>query len=220
VCHNGLRTMKLTKYPQSCLKLEHAGQAVLVDVGTLATAEFRLADFGRLDAVLYTHSHADHFDAALLPELAQAGVALYGNSNVAEAAGGTKIEIIEDGEELVVAGFKVRAIQMEHCLMTDGSPAGIPNTGFLINDQLLLPGDSTDDPGIKVKILAVPIFGPDISPRDAFSQMQATAAAKVIPVHYDVAGINPEVFAMFAKLGGTSLETEIITLDNGEAVEL
>ncbi|HSX41417.1 MAG TPA: MBL fold metallo-hydrolase [Candidatus Saccharimonadales bacterium] len=212
--------MTITKYPQSCLKIEKDGRTLLVDVGTLATAEFGLKDFGHFDAVLFTHSHPDHFDPKFLPQLIKAGATLYGNGDVAARADGSKVELVDDNEELVVAGFKIKAHPMEHCLMTDGSPAGIPNTGYLLDDHLLLPGDSTEDVGIKAKVVAIPIFGPDISPHDAFKQSTDTEAEIVIPVHYDVAQINPDVFKIFAGLGSESLKAKIHTLENGESIQV
>lgn len=211
--------MKITKYPQSCLTIEHEGRRLLIDIGTLATAKYSLTDFGAVDAVLFTHSHADHFDAAILPQLAASGVGIYGNSHVAQSAGETHVEVVEEGEELLIAGFKAKAYAMEHCLMTDGSPAGIPNTGFLINDHLLLSGDSTEDVGVTAPVVAAPIFGPDISPKDALDLVRATKATKVLPVHYDVAGMNPEVFARFSSLGGKTLEFTVTPLKNGESAE-
>jgi L-ascorbate metabolism protein UlaG (beta-lactamase superfamily) len=190
---------------------------LLVDIGTLATAAYSLADFGDVDAVLFTHSHLDHFDVKVLPELAANGTAIYGNSDVAQSAGRTKIELIDPGEELVVAGFKLKAYAMEHCLMVDGSPAGIPNTGFMVNNRLLLPGDSTEDVGITAEVVALPIFGPDISLHDAYKLAQTTKAAKVIPVHYDVAGMNPGIFKM---LGSHGLTAEVVTLENGQSTEI
>jgi len=209
--------MKITRYPQSCLKIERNGQALLVDVGTLATAAHKVSEFGHFDAVLFTHTHADHFDIEALPELAATGAQIYGNANVAQSADSTQVEVIADNEELVVADFKIKALPMEHCLMANGLPAGIPNTGFLINDSLLLPGDSTLDVGVTANIVAVPIFGPDISLKDAYAMAEATKAKTVIPVHYDVAGMNPKVFEMLA---GRGLSAKVVTLAPGESAEV
>lgn len=213
--------MKITKYTQSCLKIDNnEGTSLLVDVGTLTTGEYKVEDFGAFDAVLFTHSHFDHFDIKILPQLAATGAAIYGNADVAQSAGDTAVEIIENGEELVIAGFKIKACHMEHCLMVNGEPAGIPNTGFLINDSLLLPGDSTQDVGMKADTIALPIFGPDISYKDAFAQLKTVGASKAIPVHYDVAGINPESFTMLAQLGAQELGAEIHALSSGESIEI
>lgn len=210
--------MKITRYPQSCLKIEHRGRALLIDVGTLATAKYSVSDFGHFDAVLFTHTHADHFDVTKLEELAATGAQIYGNANVAQSSGKAQVsvEVINDSEELVIADFKVKALPMEHCLMANGSPAGIPNTGFLINDRLLLSGDSTEDIGVTAEIVAVPIFGPDISLKDAYLMAQVTKAKTLIPVHYDVSGMNPKVFEMLA---GRGLDASVVILASGESAE-
>ncbi|HUC20151.1 MAG TPA: MBL fold metallo-hydrolase, partial [Candidatus Polarisedimenticolaceae bacterium] len=144
--------MKITKYPQSCLKLEHNNRALLFDLGTLATAAYSLNDLGDFDAVLFTHRHPDHFDVRILPELLGRGITCYGNADVGQAAGNLAIEVIEDGEELVIADFKIKTCHLEHCLMVGGS-SGVPNTGYLINDSVLIPGDSVVDPGFTCNVL-------------------------------------------------------------------
>ena len=210
--------MKITKYPQSCLKIENEGRALLVDVGTLATAEYSVSDFGHFDAVLFTHRHIDHLDPDAIKPLAETGATIYGNADVAQfLADRYKIEVIDDGEELVVADFRLKAFHMEHCLMVDGSKAGVQNTGFLIDGSLLLPGDSVEDIGIIAEIVALPVFGPNISLHDAFDLAKATKATKLIPVHYDVAQMNPE---LFVHLGGKSLDADIVIIENGESTEV
>jgi L-ascorbate metabolism protein UlaG (beta-lactamase superfamily) len=207
----------VTKYPQSCLTIVKDGRCLLVDPGTLAMADHRVKDFGKFDAVLYTHSHADHLDVAIIDELAATGATLYGNSDVAKVVGHNQIEVIEDGEELVVAGFKIKAYHMEHCLMVDGSK-GVPNTGFMLDDHFLLPGDSVEDVGVKAEAIALPVFGPDISLHDSYRLLVATKAKTVIPVHYDIAHLNPGVFEM---LGGKYHPSiQIKTIKNGESVEV
>lgn len=211
--------MHITKYPQSCLKIEKDGRALLVDVGTLATQKYSVSDFGKYDAVLFTHCHGDHFDKDVLAELANGGdITLYGNDDTAKAAGDEAIEVITDGEELVVAGFKIKAFNMEHCLMPDGSPAGIANTAYLIDDTLLLTGDSTEKVDLKPKAVALPIFGPDISFKDAFTFARDHEVQEVIPVHYTIVGMNPSSFGMFSDMyKGT---WKLHALADGESVDL
>lgn len=209
--------MQLTKFPQSCLKIAGNGGAILVDPGTVATAKYTLRDFGHVDAVLYTHSHSDHLDLGLIDGLLESGATLYGNIDVAGKVGAGRIEVVEGGEELVVAGFKVKAYDMQHCLMVDGSP-GVPNTGYLIDGKLLLPGDSVQDVGVSADVLAVPIFGPDISYRDAYAMSQNVKARVVIPVHFDIAEMNPEVFVMLGGQYHPRAQVKIVA--NGECIEL
>jgi L-ascorbate metabolism protein UlaG (beta-lactamase superfamily) len=213
--------MRITKFPQSCLKIEKDGRAILVDPGTLATGKFSLSDFRKFDAVLYTHSHADHLDLAVVDEVVATGAALYGNQNVAEVIGGDRVKVIEDGQELEIAGFQVKAYHMEHCLMVDGTK-GVQNTGYVLDGVLLLPGDSTEKvPGLQIEHIALPIFGPDISYHDAF-QMAADYQAKVVfPVHFDVVGIDGSTFEYFVQhVGEKPADFKVEVVPNGQSIEI
>ena len=62
--------MRITKYEHACLLIEEA-RTVLIDPGNF-TRESGLLDITtlpKLDAILYTHEHQDHFDLALLKDL-------------------------------------------------------------------------------------------------------------------------------------------------------
>lgn len=210
--------MRVTKFPQSCLVIQKNGGRILIDPGTLASAEFSVKDFGKIDAVIYTHSHGDHLDESIVDELITTGATLYGNADVAGVIGGDKVEVIDDGDELVIAGFKVKAYHMEHCLMVDGSKA-VPNTGFLFDDYLLVPGDSTEDVGIKASVLALPVFGPDISFHDAFDLVKATGAVAAVPIHYDVVGMPTDGVKRFSRyFPGGHLKVEVLA--NGESTDI
>lgn len=209
--------MHVTKYPQSCLKVEADGRAILFDLGQPATTKYQLGDFGKYDAVIYTHRHADHLDIDAAKRLHAAGTPLYGNADVAAAVGGGMVEVVGDGEELVIAGFKLKSYALEHCQMVNGS-AGVPNNGYMINDQLLLPGDSTEVGSLRAYAAALPIFGPDISLHDAYQAAERLSAEVVIPVHYDVAEMNP---AIFERLGGRfNPAFQIKVVADGHSVKL
>lgn len=211
--------VKITKYTQSCLKVEVDGRALLFDVGKLTTPDYGLKDFGDIEAVLFTHSHMDHFDPDFVAEANRAGIQVYGNANVAQLAGDNQVEVIEDGEELVIADCKIKATNIEHCLMVDGSAAGVPNTSYLVDERLLIPGDPSEIEGITAEILAAPLFGPDISFKDAFMMAKSVKAKDLIAVHYDVVGMSPNGFS---RLGGESFhpEAKVHYLKNGQSIEL
>jgi L-ascorbate metabolism protein UlaG (beta-lactamase superfamily) len=212
--------MTITKYPQSCVTIAKDGQTLLVDAGSLATAKFGMEQLGAVSAALYTHSHPDHLDVDFCHQLLAAGVTIYGNQDVADRIGDAKVEVIDDNEELVIAGFQVKTIHMEHCLMADGS-RGVPNTGFILDEDLLIPGDSTVDIGITVGTVLAPIFGPDISIHDAYQMAVRLKARLAIPVHYDVAKMDPAIFQQLATLPGHPvLPFRIKTLENGSSTDI
>lgn len=209
--------MTITKFPQSCLKIERGGGAIIFDIGIIATAKFGLDDFGKLDAVIYTHRHVDHLDLQMAKQINQAGIAIYGNQDVSDAIGGNIVEVVEEDEELVVAGIRLKAVDLPHCLLVDGSTT-VPNTGFIVDDSLLIPGDSTETRGIKVKLAALPIFGPDISFKDTYQMAVDLEAERVIPIHYDIAKMDPHTFELLG--GDFNDQFKVQVLEDSESTQL
>jgi L-ascorbate metabolism protein UlaG (beta-lactamase superfamily) len=81
----------------------------------------------------------------------------------------------------------------------------------------LIPGDSTEQVGITAEIVAVPIFGPDISYHDAFEMAEAYEAKTVIPVHFDVARMDPTTFEFFTNhVGARGGNYKVAIIPNGE----
>ncbi|WP_231610980.1 MBL fold metallo-hydrolase, partial [Rhodococcus sp. CX] len=61
--------MRLTHFGHSCLLVEHRGAKILFDPGTFSHG---FEGITGLDAILVTHQHPDHADAARLPALLDA----------------------------------------------------------------------------------------------------------------------------------------------------
>lgn len=208
--------MKITKYPQSCLLLEKDDKRILIDPGNFVAEKYQAEDFLPLDGVLVTHRHADHADAGLLGDLAEAGVRIVTNADTAGVLAGITTEVIEDGSEIKLGGFKVQAHELPHCLMVDGS-AGPPNTGFIINDTFFHPGDGVSTSGVAVQVAAVPIAGPDVSPHDAYEFIESLGVQTVIPIHYNFFIADPDFFKKI--VAGFDGKVSIVPLQDGEAVD-
>ncbi len=206
--------MKVTRYFQSCLLIEEGVARILIDAS--ADDADRFGEFGKLDALLYTHEHADHFDADLAQKFADAGVAVYANASTAKQMK-SQPNIVTDGDEFVIAGLKIKAIELPHCLMVDGSP-GPQNTGYLIGGKLFDPGDGKDLAGLMIDNLVVPIQGPDISFKDAFDFANQLKAKQLIPVHYDTMGAKPEMLKKVCEW--FELPYKITILEMGESTEI
>jgi L-ascorbate metabolism protein UlaG (beta-lactamase superfamily) len=205
--------VKITRYFQSCLLIEENGARILIDPS--GQERDRLADFGELDAVLYTHEHSDHFDANMAQDFVeQAIAAVYSNASTAKLIDASKTEV-KDGQEFEVSGLKIKAIELPHCLMVDGS-AGPQNTGFLINGKLFHPGDGKELKNLNVDTLALPIAGPDISLKDAYAFAVQVAANQVIPIHHDYLGGNPDFLGGYLNKKGIKVHGLTI----GDSVEL
>lgn len=207
--------MKVTKYPQSCLLIEKKDTRIVIDPGTVFSSKYSVDDLGKLDAVLYTHKHADHFDELLLAPFKQAGVALFANQSTAELIK-ENVTTIRDKDEWVIGSFSVQARELDHCLMADDSP-GPQNTGYVINDTFFHPGDGVAIEGLQVDSAAVPIAGPSVSVKDAFDFAKQIHAKRMIPIHYDVFKEDPALVAKFND--SLSLGYEVIVLQDGQSTE-
>jgi len=205
--------MKVTRYFQSCLLIEEGDARILIDPS--GQEKDRLGEFGKLDAVFYTHEHGDHFDAGMARDFVEQGVApVYANSSTAKLIEASKTEV-KDGQEYDINGLKVKAIELPHCLMVDGSTS-VQNTGYLFNGELFHPGDSVELEGLSVDALAVPISGPDISLKDAYAFTMKLGAKQVIPIHYDFLGGNPDYLG--GSLNKKGVKVHGLTI--GDSVEL
>ncbi|WP_165492101.1 MBL fold metallo-hydrolase [Egibacter rhizosphaerae] len=206
--------MRITKYPQSCLVIEKDdGGRLLLDPGLPAVRAYDVDAFGSVDAVLYTHRHPDHWDPDSMRELIDRHAEVYGNADLRVAAGDEPVQPLDDGDEADVAGYTVRAIDLEHMPMVNGAP-GPQNTAFLIDGTLLHPGDGLDASGLRAPLLAVPLAGPSASMRDAYRLTEQVGARQAIAIHYDVFPSDPERFARECDVA------EVVVLDDGQAVDL
>ena len=205
--------MRVTKYPQSCLVVEHDGARLLIDPGSFLTAAHDLAQLGTIDALLVTHRHIDHIDPDVVAPLRERGVEIVGNADVAELLAGHEVTVVEDGQRFTAAGVEVTAYDLPHVPMVDGSP-GPPNTGFLLDGHLFHPGDGLEITGLRAPTVAAPICGPSISFRDAYAFVQRLGAETVVPIHYDAFVADPAHFARVCDVA------EVVVLSDGESAEV
>lgn len=206
--------MKITKYTQSCLLIEDGNGRVLIDPS--AAEKDHLDSMGKLDAVLFTHEHSDHFDADVAKLLASQGVKIYANASTAKLIDAELTEV-SDGQEFVAGGIDIKALELPHCLMPDGSQ-GPQNTGYLISGRLFHPGDGKEIDGLSADILAVPIAGPDISIKDACDFLKQVSAKDAVPIHFDMMNARPDFFVRLAQR--YQMPFNVHPLAHGENVEL
>jgi L-ascorbate metabolism protein UlaG (beta-lactamase superfamily) len=203
--------MRLTKFPQSCLVIEKGGARLAIDPGSITMDRHEIDELGHLDAVLYTHRHHDHFDERYVDALLDTGARLYGNADVCTLV--EDMHQVSDGEPIEVGGLEILPHDLPHVPMVNGS-AGPPNTGYLVDGELFHPGDGMDLPGLRARILAVPIAGPSISFRDAYIFVQRSSATMAVPMHYDFFLADPEQFGGFCDIA------DVVVLGPGESAEL
>lgn len=208
--------MKVTRFEQSCMLVEIGKTRILMDPGFPFTEKHTIDELGDLDAVFITHEHADHFDREFCEELAK-GAKVHVNESTDKLLKHPDKIVVKDNDLVEVGKVRVKVLELPHCLMPDGSE-GPQNTGYLINDLFFHPGDGVDIKGLRVENLAVPIIGPDVSIKDAFQFAREVGAKKAIAIHYDIFGVKPAVYKMFAERNNQPFE--IVELKSGESIKL
>jgi L-ascorbate metabolism protein UlaG (beta-lactamase superfamily) len=208
--------MKVTKYPQSCLLLEHNNKRLLIDPGSLVPKRFKVSDLLPIDGILITHEHVDHADPDFIRSLLSGQTTpIIGNKSTADTLGSLIAQVVQDGEKFEVAGFAVKAFELPHCRLVNGSP-GPQNTGYIINNTFFHPGDGIEVKNLNIDSAAVPIAGPDISPYDVFQFVKNLGCHTVIPIHYDYFPGDPQFMATILN----NNLVKVIALENGESVEV
>jgi L-ascorbate metabolism protein UlaG (beta-lactamase superfamily) len=208
-------TMKVTKYPQSCLLLEKEGKRIVIDPGNFFAAKYTLKDLGELSAVIYTHRHSDHADVAVFENIKQASIPSYGNADVCAVLGQEIVQVVS-GNEFEVAGFTIMPHDIEH-FKVDPVMGPPQNTGYIIDGTFFHPGDGHENNGVKVDDFAVPIAGP-FDYEHVIEFIRSVGAKRVIPIHFsnqERYPVDPSKFMHVAE--GVA---EIILLEDGQSTEL
>jgi len=139
--------------------IEEKGVRLLTDPGAF-TADKHSTLTG-LDAILYTHEHADHYHLQSLQALLKNNpkAVVLCNTSVAAllAKEGIAHEVVQDGGISEVKGVPVSGHGTTHAVIHSSLPP-MQNTGFYIADRLWYPGDELGvDPGVQPDIMALPL---------------------------------------------------------------
>lgn len=208
--------MKVTRYPQSCLVIQKGQGKIVIDPGINFLEHHTFSEIADVDAVLYTHQHADHYDEAIANEFKIQKTPIICNASTA-ALIGDGCMVIDDKTHFEVAGMQVQARELPHMLLPNGVE-GPQNTGYVINGVLFHPGDGKDIDDLFVANLALPITGPDMSLKQSFDFARKLQAKKVIPIHYDVLGADAHMYHHYATKA--FMPFKMIVLADGESTEL
>jgi len=173
--------MRFTKLAHAGVKLVKDGATLVIDPGTFGSGTQALAE---ADAVLITHEHGDHLDAAALRKAldARPGLQVWASTAVAGQLGsfGGRVQPVRHGDAFAAAGFQVHVYGQEHAPSHREIPV-VPNTGFLVDGEIFHPGDALTVPGEHVPTLLVPVCAPwlksaefvdyfrEVSPRRGFA---------------------------------------------------
>jgi L-ascorbate metabolism protein UlaG (beta-lactamase superfamily) len=178
--------MRMIKYTHACVRLVDGDRSLLIDPGTWAED---VAFEGATD-VLVTHEHADHIDLPRLvalhgrnPELRVHLPASVATKVSAEApAFAPAVTVVAVGDTFEAAGFSVRAVGGKHAVIYDGIP-DTANIGYVIDNAVYHPGDSTFVPDGSVETLLVPTMAPWLKLAEAIDFVRAVRPARAFSIH-------------------------------------
>lgn len=180
--------MIIRKYLHSCLCIEANGKRLLIDPGSHSFIEKKIKpeDIDKVDVIVLTHSHGDHYDPEalkVLRELKPCTIVTHSELGERLAKEGLPYEKIESGETKMVEGFRIQAFDTMHGPIP--TPTVPRNFSYLINERVFHPGDSFTVPADvkKCEILFLPIAGPWLTLVEAFAFARALEPKMVIPAH-------------------------------------
>jgi L-ascorbate metabolism protein UlaG (beta-lactamase superfamily) len=174
--------MQLTKFGHACVRVESAGQRLVIDPGGLSDPHA----LDGADAVLVTHEHFDHFSEDTLRRALQQNplLRLWTNAAVGGKLAdlGARVTVVGEGEVFSAAGFEVKVHGTWHEVIHPDIPR-VTNIGFLIDDALFHPGDALTVPDTAVDTLLLPVHGPWSTTGQLIDYVREVAPRQVIGVH-------------------------------------
>lgn len=208
----------LTRWGQSCVRLEGPDGTLVIDPGVYGRSAEALSG---ADAVLLTHEHPDHVDAAVV---AASGLPVWGPAPAlatvaAAGAAEDRLHAVHSGDDMTVAGMQVQVLGEWHAVIHPDVPQ-VPNVGYLVAGAVLHPGDAFVEvpPGTSVQVALTPVSGPWFLLADALDWVRAIRPVRVVPIH-DV--MLSEVGLRSARDWLSRLApAPVVTPDPGEVVEV
>jgi L-ascorbate metabolism protein UlaG (beta-lactamase superfamily) len=214
--------MKITKFVHSCLLVESPGHNVLIDPGifTWSSRMLHINNLPRLDHIVITHEHADHYDEQGLKKLSHRfpHTTIITNDNLAEKIKALRLPRLPNP---VHAGSDDNLIVFEavHEPLPLDTPQ-VPNIGVHIDDKLTHPGDSYAFEHTR-EILALPLTGPFASYKQALDIIVKLKPKIVVPLHdWEWHRAARENRYTRAKELLKNHKIDFIELENAEQVEL
>jgi len=223
--------MKIHKLSHCCLVIdvkvstEKAGKGherrILLDPGFYSVEKH--IKVNKIDTVMITHEHTDHFHIESLKELIKnhPDVEVITNDIVGEmlAKEGIEHRVMEHGNIIDIEGVRIEAYGEKHALIHKSVPP-VSNVGFLIEEKssegkshnFFFPGDAFTLIDKEIDVLALPVAGPWMKLSEAIDYALQVKPKKAFPVH-DAVRI-PTVHNLPEKILGIN-GIEFIKLEEG-----
>ena len=176
--------MKLTKHEHACVVFEKEGASFVIDPGSFSPHAASI--ISGADAILLTHEHYDHVNAAAINEAlaTRPELRVYAPFALAGTFGAHpgQFTAVSAGDELTVAGFAVTVHGDTHAVIHPDIPV-VPNVGYLVDETVYHPGDAYFVPGVTVETLLLPTSGPWMKLGEAADYVRAVHPRRVVQIH-------------------------------------
>ena len=181
--------MRLTKLGHACVRLEKDGATLVIDPGVWSGPDA----LAGASAILVTHEHVDHLDAAAVRAALAGDPGLQVWTNAAVAAGladaGDRVHVVSHGEVFAAAGFDIAVYGRQHALIHRDIPV-IPNTGFAVDGQVFHPGDALTVPEDRMDVLLLPANAPWLKVSEMIDYVREVAPQRAYAIHDGLLNAN------------------------------
>lgn len=185
--------MKITKYAQSTVEIEHGGKKILIDPGNYNFEPGRLSreDFRDIDVLIVTHKHADHFDLAAVKAIyAQSKPTILTTKELVDAMATADVlaRVLTVGQVEELAGFRITGVRADHVIRGEVVDAfGVVVEAdhkrvYHTSDTIYFKEKPTD-----IDMVFVPINNRGVAMDfdDAAKFVRELSPKIAVPVHYD-----------------------------------
>ncbi len=207
--------MQISKHLHSCLLIEEQNTTILIDPGnyTYNAKALNLNQLTKLDFLLITHEHEDHFSLPFVKEILQKFPATTIITNPSIVAILKKENIQATNEAHAFIKIEV----LTHEKIWDKEP--LQNAVFTIFNRLTHPGDCMSFT-TSAEILALPLQAPWGSTNQAVEKALQVKPKVIIPIH-DWHWKDGVRVAMYQRLKEffTPLGIDFKSMETGEVVE-
>lgn len=203
--------MRVVHFGHACVLLDTGSTRMLIDPGTFSSGFEQARD---LDAVLITHQHPDHLDAARLPSLLAANPSAQLITDAGSAEQTENSVTARPGDVLKVGDTTVKVVGGRHAVIHQDIPV-IPNAGYVIGDGAFYhPGDALFVPDEDIDVLALPSGAPWMRTAEAVDFMRAVKPRVAVPIHEAVLAMPEMAYRLFEMLKPST--TTVRPLTRGE----
>ncbi len=211
--------MKFTKLEHSGCIIEKDGKKIVCDPVEI---EGNLPELNNVLAIIITHKHGDHLQIEKLEKITEQnpGVRILTTSDTVSEV--PHVEIVRNGDIINVVDFRLRFFGENHAVIVDGV-VPCENTGVVIDEKVVNPGDSFDVPDdlVSPELLLVPIAAPWCKVVESAKYIRAMRPKIVVPVHNAVlSDFGNKVSNNWLRAECEQLGVDFRALKNNESLEI